>query len=62
MFLACVISSCIIIGYYNVCGFAHIPFDLAIIAIIALIATIVEAITPKGLDNVTACFMTAILY
>lgn len=62
MFLACVISSCIIIGYYNICGFAHIPFDLVVIAIIALIATVIEAITPKGLDNVTACFATAILY
>lgn len=68
MFLACVISSCAIIGFYNLLvyfkflTFAYIPFDLLVIAIIALIATVVEAITPKGLDNVTACFTTAILY
>jgi hypothetical protein len=27
-----------------------------IIPVVALIATIFEGITPKGLDNITACF------
>ena len=62
MFIACIISSCIIIGFFNLFGFANVPFDLLVISIIALVATFVEAATPKGLDNVTACFVTAILY
>lgn len=62
MFITCIIASSIIIGFYNILGFAVVPFDLEIICIISLIASIVEGITPKGLDNVTACFTTAILY
>ena len=62
MFISCIISSTIIIGFYNLFGFASVPFDFVIVGIIALIATIMEGITPKGLDNVTACFTTAILY
>lgn len=62
MFIACIISSSIIIGFFNLFGFANVPFDLLVISIIALVATFVEAATPKGLDNVTACFVTAILY
>lgn len=62
MLIACIISSVLIIGFYNIFGFASVPFDFTIVGIIALIATIIEGITPKGLDNVTACFTTAILY
>lgn len=62
MFISCVLSSMLIIGFYNLFGFASVPFDLLIVGVIALIATVIEGITPKGLDNVTACFTTAILY
>lgn len=62
MFIACIISSMVIICFYNIFGFASVPFNFIIICVIALIAAIIEGITPKGLDNVTACFTTAILY
>lgn len=62
MFVACVIISSVIIGFFNLLGFGPVPYDLFVVIIIALVATVVEAVTPKGLDNVTACFATAILY
>jgi hypothetical protein len=30
--------------------------SLLIIPLVALVATIFEGVTPKGLDNITACF------
>lgn len=39
-----------------------IPINIIIILVVPLVATIFEAITPKGLDNITACFSAAFLY
>ena len=33
-----------------------------VLALIALVVTIVEAVTPKGLDNLTVPFAAVILY
>jgi len=39
-----------------------VPINFIIILFVPLIATLFEAVTPKGLDNLTACFSAAILY
>ncbi|MBI5680085.1 MAG: phosphatidate cytidylyltransferase [Methanobacterium sp.] len=51
MFLVLIITLGIVLLYYNV-----LPANLLIIPVVALVATILEGITPKGLDNLTACF------
>lgn len=51
MFLVLIVMLTVVLIYYN------IPIlTIAIIPIVALVATIFEGITPKGLDNITACF------
>jgi phytol kinase len=51
MFITLILSLTIVLYYY------HVPTSTFItIPIIALVATIFEGITPKGLDNITACF------
>ena len=57
MFFVLVITLGIILFYYQV----TIP-TLLIIPGVALIATIFEGITPKGLDNLTACFSAVGFY
>jgi dolichol kinase len=51
MFLVLMVSLFIVLIYFNV----TIP-SLLVIPCVAITATIFEAITPKGLDNLTACF------
>jgi dolichol kinase len=51
MFLVLIVTLWGVLAYYNV------PIaSLVIIPLLALVATIFEGITPKGLDNITACF------
>ncbi|MDD3986031.1 MAG: SEC59/DGK1/VTE5 family protein, partial [Methanobacterium sp.] len=51
MFLVLMVMLTLVLIYYNV------PIlTIVIIPIVALVATIFEGITPKGLDNITACF------
>jgi len=57
MFFVLIITLGIILFYYQV----KIP-SLLIIPGVALIATIFEGITPKGLDNLTACFSAVGFY
>lgn len=57
MFLVIIATLWIVLVYY------HVTIDnLLIIPIVALIATIFEGITPKGLDNITACFSAVSAY
>lgn len=51
MFLVLIATLGIVLAYYHVFTSSFI-----IIISVALIATIFEGITPKGLDNITACF------
>lgn len=51
MFLILILSLTIVLYYY------HVPTsNFIIIPIVAFVATIFERITPRGLDNITACF------
>lgn len=61
MFIVTFLAASIVIFFYNSIGYA-VEFNIAIILFISLIATIMEAVTPKGLDNITATSATAILY
>lgn len=57
MFLVIIATLWIVLVYY------HVTIDnLLIIPIVALIATIFEGITPKGLDNITTCFSAVSAY
>ena len=57
MFLILILSLTIVLYYY------HVPTSSFItIPIVALVATIFEGITPKGLDNITACFSAVGIY
>lgn len=51
MFLVLIATLAVVLAYYHVS-----VANLFIIPVVALIATIFEGITPKGLDNITACF------
>jgi phytol kinase len=51
MFLVLIVTLGIVLAYYNI-----LIVSFMIILVVALIATIFEGITPKGLDNITACF------
>jgi len=56
MFLVLIITLGIALIYYGK------PTNFLIIGLVALVATIFEGITPKGLDNITACFSAVITY
>ena len=51
MFLVLIVTLGIVLAYYNI-----FTASFMIIPVVALVATIFEGITPKGLDNITACF------
>ncbi len=57
MFLTLIITLTIVLIYYGV-----LPSNLLIIAVVALVATVLEGITPKGLDNMTSCFGAVAAY
>jgi phytol kinase len=51
MFLVLIVTLWVVLFFYNVSIASFV-----IIPLVALVATIFEGITPKGLDNITACF------
>lgn len=51
MFIILLVTLWIVLTYYAV-----LPINPLTILIVALVATVLEGITPKGLDNITACF------
>ena len=57
MFLVLIVTLGIVLAYYNI-----FTANFIIIPVVALIATIFEGITPKGLDNITACFSAVGVY
>jgi phytol kinase len=62
MFVAIFVSSLIITGFYMLVGASVPSFNLIKLFIIAAIATIVESLSIKGLDNISVPLSTAILY
>ncbi len=56
MFVVLIIALSVVLLYYSV------PFQPLVIVCVALVATILEGITPKGLDNLTACFSAVATY
>ncbi|MCF0226498.1 MAG: phosphatidate cytidylyltransferase [Methanobrevibacter sp.] len=63
MFLVVIVASIIVLSFYKLIGYPSTPvISIPIILLISLIVTFVEAATPRGLDNVSVCIVTAILY
>lgn len=56
MFVVLIVALSVVLLYYSV------PFQPLVIVCVALVATILEGITPKGLDNLTACFSAVATY
>ena len=62
MFCAIMVSSLVIVGFYLLVG-ANVPsFNVFNLIFIGLVATFVESISPKGLDNIMVPLSTGILY
>ena len=57
MFLVLIVTLSIVLLFYH-----NLPPSYFIIVAVALVATIFEAITPKGLDNISACFSAVATY
>jgi phytol kinase len=57
MFLVLIVTLWVVLFFYNVS-----IASFAIIPMVALVATVFEGITPKGLDNITACFSAVAAY
>jgi len=57
MLFVLIIALGVVLAYYHVT-----IASLLIIPIVAIVATIFEGITPKGLDNLTACFSAVGIY
>lgn len=63
MFLVLIVMLSVSLGYYIfIIGEPLYIFNLFTIVIISAIVTIVEGITPKGLDNLTVCFTAVVIY
>ena len=56
MFVVLIFALAMVLIYYS------IPFNLISLVIVAFVATILEGITPKGLDNISSCFGAVITY
>lgn len=56
MFIVLLCVLWVVLAYYAV------PFNPLVIVAVAMVATILEGLTPKGLDNITACFSAVITY
>lgn len=56
MFVVLIVTLWIVLTFYAV------PTNPLVIVSVALVATVFEGITPKGLDNLTACFSAVVTY
>ncbi len=56
MFVVLIFAISMVLIYYSV------PFNIISLVIVAFVATILEGITPKGLDNISSCFGAVITY
>jgi len=63
MFLVLIAMLCVALGYYTfVIDYPPYILNIFVIIVIAAVTTVVEAITPKGLDNLSVSFTAVILY
>jgi dolichol kinase len=63
MFLTLIITLWIALSYYvSFIGYPSSIANIWIIIIVSFVATIVEGITPKGLDNLSSCFVAVAIY
>jgi len=63
MFLTLIITLWIALSYYVVfIGYPSSIANIWIIVLVSLLATVVEGITPKGLDNISSCFAAVAIY
>jgi len=64
MYFILVVVMWIVLKYYNYIfsNVSVVPMNFVILLFVPLIATLFEATTPNGLDNLTACFSATILY
>lgn len=64
MYITLVVVMWIALSYYKyIFSYVQIvPMNYIILLFIPLVATIFEAVTPRGLDNLTSCFSATILY
>lgn len=62
MFISTFIAANFIFYFYHLINYSTPACSIYIIATICFIVTVVEAISPKGLDNITTPSLTAILY
>lgn len=56
MFIVLILTLGIVLTYYGM------PFSFISLVVIAFVATLLEAITPRGLDNISSCFGAVITY
>lgn len=57
MFLVLIVTLGVVLVYYHT-----LPSSYMVIMAVALVATVFEGITPKGLDNLSACFSAVATY
>lgn len=57
MFLVLIVTLGVVLVYYHT-----LPSSYLLIVTVALVATVFEGITPKGLDNLSACFSAVATY
>ena len=57
MFLVLLVTLGVVLFYYD-----KLPSNYMVIVAVALVATVFEGITPKGLDNLSACFSAVATY
>lgn len=57
MFLVLIVTLGVVLVYYHT-----LPSSYLLIVAVALVATVFEGITPKGLDNLSACFSAVATY
>ncbi len=64
MYISLIIGMLVALNYYDyIYPNANLaPISYLILLVVPLISTIFEAITPKGFDNLTACFSAAFAY
>ena len=59
--MVCVMCSMVFL-VYGAIGYDIPQYNFAFVAFISLIATVCEAVTPRGLDNLSVSSVSAILY
>jgi len=63
MFLVLIAMLVVSLGFYTfIIGYPPHILNLFVIIAVSAVATIVEGISPKGLDNLTVCFVSVALY